>query len=389
MRSKGLEVIEQTLSNCEAIDAGRLATARALWRSAHNDNVYRQVHELCRRTQPDLAHIHNFWFMLSPSPHAACHAAGVPTVQTLHNFRLLCLNGVLFRGSKPCRDCVGHRPWRGIFRRCYRRSITQSALLARMIGANRRRDTWRKDVDAFVAPSEACRLQFADSGLPFNRIFTKPNSVEDPGIAPTPGDGAVFAGRLAPEKGLHGLLRAWKSLPDIPLRIIGDGPLRAELERETRNSGLRSVDLAGRKPPEECLHAIKQASFLVMPSEWPETFGLVIVEAFACGRPVIASNLGAMAELIEHGRTGLLFRPGDAEDLAAQARWMVDHPDQCMAMGRAAREEYERKYTPERNYRMLMTIYEQTLHEFRSRRGHAPGNRGEADAGVRGCPTGG
>jgi glycosyltransferase involved in cell wall biosynthesis len=158
------------------------------------------------------------------------------------------------------------------------------------------------------------------------------------------------------------LLAAWRRLGNgIPLEIVGDEPLRAELEADASRRGLSSISFPGHLTPDDLTPVMKSARFLVFPSECYEGMPRTIIEAFACGVPVIASRLGAMQEIVEDGRTGLHFTPGDPEDLAAKVEWAWTHPNEMQAMGRAARAEYEFKYTAERNYQMLMEIYQRVL----------------------------
>jgi glycosyltransferase involved in cell wall biosynthesis len=167
-------------------------------------------------------------------------------------------------------------------------------------------------------------------------------------------------GRLTYEKGVRTLLRAWRNT-SIPLRVVGDGPLRQELEDDASSHGLSQICFHGRLASDELMPMMKGARFLVLPSEWYESFPVTLAEAFACGVPLIASRLGAMQEIVADGRTGLHFTPGDADDLAAKVEWAWTHPEEMQAMGRAARAEYEAKYTAERNYDMLMGVYQKVL----------------------------
>jgi glycosyltransferase involved in cell wall biosynthesis len=171
-------------------------------------------------------------------------------------------------------------------------------------------------------------------------------------------------GRLAKEKGIDTLARAWRGLGDIPLQVVGDGPLN-ETEWPQGVTWLGSVER------ERVMALMQNARVLVFPSTWYECAPMTIVEAFACGLPVIASNLGSIPEFVTHGRTGLLFKPGDSEDLARQARWAFDHPEDLRAMRANARREYETKYTAEHNYKMLMAIYEMAMENSRRRRHEA------------------
>jgi glycosyltransferase involved in cell wall biosynthesis len=293
----------------------------------------------------------------------------VPTVQSLRDFRLICIGMYLLRDGKICEDCVGRGLTAGVRHRCYRNSLIQSAIAARMVHHNRRRGTWAGDVDLFVALTSHGKRTFIRGGIPADRIAVKPNVVPDPGISGVEGKGAVFVGRLSPEKGLDTLLESWGSLGDLPLGIVGEGPLRADLERAAGERGLANVRFEGALPFQESLERVRKAALLVMPSEWYETFGRVIVEAFAVGRPVVASRLGAMEELVEHDRTGLLFEPGNARDLAEKVRWLLEHPERCAEMGRAARREYEERYRPELAFRELMDVYERAIRHHTERSG--------------------
>jgi glycosyltransferase involved in cell wall biosynthesis len=340
-----------------------------------------QIRALLRAEKPDLAHFDNTFPLISPAVYYACREAGVPVVQTLRNYRLVCPGTYLQRDGRVCEDCLGRSPWRGVRHGCYRDSRAATAAVAMMLSAHRRLGTWNEMVDCYVALTEFARAIFIEAGLPAEKIVVKPNFVysdstdgelQSPAANHESPEGhALFVGRLSPEKGLRTLLAAWRRLGNrIPLHVVGDGPLRTELEGYVRQHALSEVYLDGRLNSEETLAAMKCSRFLVFPSEWYETFGRVAVEAFACGVPVIASRLGAMQEIVADGRTGLYFTPGDAGDLAAKVEWACAHPVEMSAMGRAARTEYEAKYTPERNYARLMTIYDRTLETYR--RSHSP-----------------
>jgi glycosyltransferase involved in cell wall biosynthesis len=327
----------------------------------HSDSSKREIQKLLRDERPDIVHVHNTFMMISPSVYETCQEMGVPVVQTLHNFRLLCPAWTLCREGHVCEECVEHGLWRSVWHGCYRNSRFMTASVALMLQVHRGRGTWRESVDGYIALSEFSRRKFATNGFPDKKIHVKPNFVQqDPGERATPGSYALFVGRLSPEKGVATLLAAWEKLvPSMSLVIVGEGPERKSLEAEATSRGLANVVFKGWLPADETLKAMKDAAFVVVPSLWYEGFPMTIAEAFACGTPVICSRIGALEEIVSDQRTGLHFVPGDVDDLASKIGWSAAHPRETAAMGKAARLEYETHYTAEQNYRRLMQIYSQ------------------------------
>jgi glycosyltransferase involved in cell wall biosynthesis len=342
---------------------GFVSRARLAAGTVWAQDTYRELRSLLGRERPDVAHFHNTLPLISPAAYYACRRAGVPVVQTLHNYRLFCPTATFFREGHVCEECVEHSLWRGVRYGCYRQSRSATAAVASMLAFHRWRKTWTHAVDYYIALTEFARAKFVEAGLPAEKIVVKPNFVApDPGDRNGSGDEVLFVGRLAPEKGPSTLLHAWQRVDSrIPLRIVGDGPLRGDMENEKSSRRLANVLFDGLLPRQQVIAAMSHARFLVFPSQWYECFPVTIVEAFACGVPVITSRLGAMAEIVEDGRTGLHFTPGDPDDLAAKVEWAWSHPREMEAMGREARAEYEAKYTAERNYEMLMDVYRRAM----------------------------
>ncbi len=310
------------------------------------------------RVRPDVVHVHNFFPLLSPSVYDACGTWGVPVVQTLHNYRLLCLNAVLFRDGHACEDCVGKIvPWPGVIHGCYRGSWAASGPVATMLALHRVLKTWARKVDVFIAPSEFARRRLITGGLLAEKIVVKPNFVHpDPGMGAHAGGYAIFVGRLSREKGVETLLAAWETLGGrFPLKIVGEGPLGSAVARAA--SQMPGITWEGPQPAERTLRLMQDARALVFPSLLYEVLPTVVAEAFATGLPVVASAGGSGASMVTDGQTGLHVAAGDPCDLAAQIAWLWDHPAEAGEMGRAARCEFERTYTAERNYELLMEIY--------------------------------
>jgi glycosyltransferase involved in cell wall biosynthesis len=359
LETRNHRVLRYEVHNDQVKQANRLALAKdTVW----NTSAYRELGALIRRERPHVVHFHNTLPLVSPAGYYAARAEGVPVIQTLHNYRLLCPVALFFRDGRVCEDCIGKAvPWPGVVHRCYRGSRTASGVIATMLTVHHALRTWTEMVDVYVALTEFARNKFIEGGLPAGKIVVKPNFVApDPGRGQGGGGYALFVGRLAPEKGTETMLAAWDRLGTrIPLKIVGDGPLRDQVvEAAARQS---NVEWLGHRPVEDVHALMGKADMLIFPSQWYETFGRVAAEAFAAGTPVIAANIGAVAELVEHGRTGLKFRPGDPEDLVTQLEWALSHSAELRRMREEVRAEFEAKYTAERNYRALMEIYEAAL----------------------------
>jgi glycosyltransferase involved in cell wall biosynthesis len=362
LRNAGHEVVQYRRSNHEvqAFRALRKVTLakRTLWASDTRKDFVR----LLRQEKPEIVHVHNTFVMISPSIYSACNEARIPVVQTLHNYRFLCPSATFFRDGKVCEECLWGSLSHSIQHGCYRNSRPATAVVAAELALHRLRGTW-SEIACFVALSEFSRRKFIEGGFPADRILVKPNFVHpDPSSSSGERNCAVFVGRLSPEKRVSTVLGAWKLLQHpIPLVVIGGGPDQPQLEADAERRGLSTIRFLGQVPRAEALAWINKARFLIFSSEWYENFPVTIAESFACATPVIASNMGAMREIVSDGRTGFLFSSGDSSDLAQKAEWAWTHPDEMRTMGAEARKEYEAKYTAEKNYPMLMQIYDRAL----------------------------
>lgn len=352
LRAYGHTVETYTRSNDEVGGLSSLALARqTLW----SDRTSRELQAVLGRFQPDVIHAHNTFPLISPSLYWVAARAGVPVVQTLHNFRLMCLNALFLREGKVCEDCMGQLPWRGVARACYRGSRPASAALAGMLALHRGLGTYRNKVARYIALNDFCRDKFIEGGLPAERVVVKPNFVDAPPPARLLRSGLLFVGRLSVEKGIGTLAKAMRHLPDAALRVAGDGPEAACLD------GVPGVVRLGSLPGEAVRGEMERALALVVPSIWYENFPRTIVEAFAAGLSVIASRIGALADIVRDGETGLLFEPGNPDDLAVKLVWAQAHPDEMAAMGRNARAQYEAEFSAEVNYWRLMEIYAEAI----------------------------
>lgn len=358
LREHGHEVTElgednRDIPSTVGLRSGLGLAARTVWSS----EGYRRVRRAVRATRPDVVHVHNTFPLLSPAVHVAARREGVPTIQTLHNYRLICPVASLFRQGAPCEDCVGKAiPWPGVVHACYRDSRPATLAVAAMLAAHRARGTWSRDVSLYVALTAFARDRLVAGGLPGDRVVVKPNFLgESPRAATGPGNGFLYVGRLTEEKGVPTLLAAWSRLSrPISGRVVGDGPLSSAIDWP---DGLRWL---GARPREAVFDEMAAARAVVVPSLWYEAFPMTVVEAFAHHRPVIASGIGSLSEIVEDGVTGLLVRPGDPDDLARALTWADDHPDAMARMGATAGERFEALYSRTAAYRQLLDVYERS-----------------------------
>lgn len=364
LQRAGHEVFTYQRSNSEILKMGMMGKLAVPTKMIWAWDTAKAMRALLAKIRPDLVHFHNTFMLISPAAFSICKNMGIPVVLSLHNPRLLCPASTFFRQGSACSECVGRTvSWPGIMHACYRNSHVQTALVAAMVTTHRLLRTWENQIDRYIVFSEFYKEKFIQGGLPPEKISIKPHFVHpDPGPRNnTRGGYALFVGRLEPEKGVRTLLRAWKSLTDIPLKIRGDGQLLNEVYDHI-NSGGRSTEIVERLPEKDLIQLFKGASFLIWPSEgYYECFGLVAIQAFACSLPVIASRTGVMTEIVQENLTGLHFTAGDSADLADKVRWAWDNRSVMCEMGQRGRVEFEERYNEKNNYKQLLEIYELAL----------------------------
>ena len=331
------------------------AAVQTLW-SSQSGHAFEA---LLRAFKPDVVHVHNTFPLISPSIYWVANRLGVPVVQTLHNFRLLCPQAMFLRDGKVCEDCLGKLPWRGAVRGCYRSSKQQSTVLAGMVTVHRAMGTWQNKVTRYIALNEFCRNKFIEGGLPASRVVIKPNFVDFEAPAEGARAGFLFVGRLSAEKGVDVLVGAAQCFEHVGIRVAGTGPEAALLNNAKGVAALGALNM------DAVRLEMSQSMALVLPSICYDSFPRTLVEAFASRLPVIASRLGPLAQLVQDGVTGLLFEPGNVEDLAEKMQWAQQHPEQMAQMGRNARAQYEAEFTAERNYQLLMAIYQDAIAEVK------------------------
>lgn len=358
LREFGCEVELLEEDNRRIAELGNLKTAvRTIW----STESFQRIRAALRMGRFDILHVQNFFPLWSPSVYYAAAQCGIPVVQTLRNYRLMCVNSTFFRENRACEDCLGKFvPWAGIRHACYRNNRAGSAVVAAMIGLHKLRGTWRSRVNSYIALTEFARQKYIAGGLPAESIVVKPNFLHP---APAPGNGeggyALFVGRMSAEKGIMTMLAAWKIARNpLPLKIVGDGPLAEAVATEA--ASMPAVQYLGRKPPEETLELMRHAGLLVFPSQCYEGMPRTIIESFAVGTPVVASNIGAMASMIVPEETGFHFSPGNAAELRNRIDWCSTNLVGLHAMRVKARAAFEAFYSGPANVEMLKAIYRKT-----------------------------
>lgn len=357
-----VEVYEENNKRIE-----KLGVLRTALRSSWSVESYRNIRKMLREQKFDVLHVQNFFPLISPSAYYAAHHENVPVVQTLRNYRLLCPPGTFYRNDAICEDCL-HKavPWPGVMHKCYRGSFAGSAAIGAMVSLNRLMGTWRNKVDLYVALTDFSRDKFIEGGLPADKIVVKNNFIAPvPEVGPGGGGYVVFVGRLTREKGILTVLAAWERLDGkVPLKIVGTGPLEAEVKAAADR--IPGIDYLGWQDPESVLDLMGKAEITLFPSQWYETFGRVVIESLAKGTPVVGSRLGAIAELIDDGRNGFLFRPGDPVDLSEKIVDAWAKRDKTNSIRSMLREEVVAKYSGEKNYPRLIEVYERAIRERRA-----------------------
>ncbi|MCF7907815.1 MAG: glycosyltransferase family 4 protein [Candidatus Omnitrophica bacterium] len=356
LRQNGNEVLTQTTCNSSIDEMSRPRLAlHTIWSESSRNNFF----QLLKNNRPDIVHFHNIFPLISPSVYYVCKQLKIPTVQTLHNYRLICPAAILFRDSAICEDCFNSCCFcPGIRHGCYHDSHLQTAVISSMLISHRLFGTWKNKVNFYIALTEFSRKKFIQGGLPKDKVVVKPNFIY-PEIESGKSKNRyiLFVGRLSPEKGIMTLLGAWKLLKNVPLKIVGGGPLEKTALENLEAEGLKDIEFLGRKSHQETVELIKKAYCLIFPSNWYECFPMVIIESFASSTPVIASRLGAMEDIIDEGRNGIFFEPQNPKDLAQKVNYVWNNSDKIAIMGQEARKDYQDKYSANRNYKLLMDIY--------------------------------
>lgn len=353
------EVFLYTRHNSEIQQFSKAQKVGFVSQTVYSRRTNREISDVVRRIKPDVAYIHNVYPLISPSAYHKLHALGVPMVQVFHGFRPYCPQGFFYTQGRICEACVAGNYLHAITRRCYKESYALSGLYALTLAVNRLGGMVQK-ISAFICLTEFTKIKMQAAGIPESKLFVRPNFLYPPAWAldgNCRNDYVLFMGRLVPEKGCWTLVRAFERMPNVRLKILGTGPLEEPLRAYAREKGLHNIELLGFKSGRDKWDILRSCLCLVLPSEWYETFGLSVLEAYSARKPVIASRLGGLPYLVEEGKSGLLFEPGRSDELAEKIQFFLHNPDDAARMGEYGRRLCETKYGPEQAYSSLMTIF--------------------------------
>lgn len=338
-----------------------------IYKTHYNRSSRKLIAEKLAQYPYDIMHVHNFFPLLTPSIFEAAREAAIPSVLSLHNYRLIHPNGLMYHRGKidqrsvkgSAYDCV----WDGV----YRDSKLQTAVAAHMIEYHRKAKTWHRFPTLFIALSEFSKNKFVEGGLPADRIMIKPNFLTDPlseyddlKIEKEKSDYFLFVGRVSNEKGIEDLINCWLEINSpTKLLIAGDGPIKSKLMN--RSKALPSIEWLGQLSKKEVLKKLSKAKALIFPTKCFEGMPLILLEAMSMGCAVISSSIGNPKNMIDHGKNGLLYEPGDMSELIQSVRVIIENPEKASQLAENARERYLRMYTPEENYKSLMNIYSEAI----------------------------
>jgi glycosyltransferase involved in cell wall biosynthesis len=320
-----------------------------------------EIADVVHGFKPDVAFVHNVYPLLSPSVYHKLHSLGVPAVQVLHNFRPFCPNGFYYTQGQICEACRGGNYLNAVRKRCYKDSYVLSGLYALTLGSNRLAGMIDK-VSGFICLTEFFKIKMQEAGVPDSKLFVRPNFVYAPPLSGGVSDAgkyAIYMGRLSPEKGCWTLIHAFEQLSQVPLKILGTGPLEQELKDYVSQKGISNIQFLGFKSGDEKWQLLRNSLCLVVPSEWYENFPVTVLEAFMAAKPVVAARMGGLPYIVEDGQSGLLFESGNVGELVQRIQRLADDPAGAVRMGGRGRNLSETKYGPEQGYSNLMNIFSQ------------------------------
>lgn len=360
LREHGHEVLTYSKYNDDLDDSSLLKKITIAKDTIWSTDTYNELSVFLKQNKPDIVHFHSIFPQISPSAYKACYDAGVPVIHTLHNFRSICPGALLQRDEKVCELCLHGSILNSLRYKCYRNSLLATGTLTATIVYNRFVGSYINYVSQYIALTNFAASRLIMGKIPEHLISIKPNFLPvstNAGLGK--GNYAVYVGRLSIEKGVKTLFSAWKDI-DMKLKVIGDGPLMNELKSLPANE-LKNIEFCGYLDRDTILDIVSNAVFQLVPSEWYEGFPMVLLEAFSCGTPVIGSDIGSISEIVEDGKTGFKFIPGNIESLKNTIQKALSNETKLIEMRSTTRDVFDKKYSKKISYDILMKIYNKAL----------------------------
>ena len=356
------DVVTYSRHSNEIVSATQLQRLGIGMDTLYSRRTVREITAIVERFRPDIAYVHNVFPLISPSLYDVLHRLRVPSVHIIHDYRLLCPNSRFYVNDQVCEKCKLGNFWPAVGKRCVRGSIAYSALYASSLYLNRKLGLMDK-IGGYICLTEFTKGLLLEAKIPENKLYVCPNHIDTSAVTPQFGGGGyvLYLGGLYRDKGVLTVAKAFAQLPHIPLKFVGTGHAEVELRDFITSHQLSNVEVVGFKAGQEKLEYLRNSMFTLVPSHYYENFPVVVLEAFASGKPVVASAQGALLSIIQSQQTGLFFKSEDANDLAAKVRWLYDRPDQIESMGRAARNLVESKYDSRLRYSSLEAIFKDVI----------------------------
>lgn len=360
LRENGHDVVFYTRHNDEIKNRGVLGKITLFSESIFSIKTYRQVKRIIKEENIDIVHVHNTFPLISPSVYYAAFKNNVPILQTIHNFRLLCPAATFMVHDKICEDCLRDGLSTALKRKCYRNSFSQTFAMVVILKIHRILKTYQK-VNGYIALTEFNKNKLLNLIKDENKVYVKPNFVKctsNDNYKKRKNDNYfVFIGRLDRLKGIDLIIESWKDIKDARLFVLGDGPLKKELETYIISNGIHNIKLLGFIKREEAFEIIKKAKAVIMASQCYEGFPMTIVESFSLGVPVIAGNVGNLGSIITHNENGVLFKYDDKGDLKEKVKMLINDKDINEKISEGAFKTFIENYDDKINYRYLDNIY--------------------------------
>ena len=366
MLAQYADVTSYNRNSNEISSAGGLQKALLALDTVYSRRTEREITEVVERFRPDIAYVHNVFPLISPSLYHVLHRLRVPSVHMIHDFRLWCPNSRFYVNNQPCHRCQQGNYWPAVQNRCVQGNAGYSALYASSLYVNRKLG-FTKKIGGYICLTEFAEKLLLQSQVPQEKIHICPNHIDTSAFTPQYGGGryVLYLGGLYRDKGVMTVVKAFAKLPHIPVKFVGAGDAEQEMRDYIQQHQLSNVEIVGFRDGQEKLEYLRNSMFTICATHCYETFGLVVLEAYASGKPVVASAMGALPYIVDHQKTGLLFEPQNSDDLAEKVRWLYERPQEIDSMGRAARELVERKYDTRLRYAALHNIFEDVIKSSR------------------------